>query len=89
MIIDIHNHPDWYGHDFNKFLANMAQYNIDVTWLLSCETPTVNTIRTMTGYSYPKVMALHCRLNAVCHIWSVRRKNLYSDTLQTRAGLML
>ena len=39
MIVDIHNHPDWYGHDFNKFIANMAQYNIDVTWLLSCETP--------------------------------------------------
>ena len=39
MIIDAHNHPDWHGHDLNKFLANMEQYNIDVTWMLSCETP--------------------------------------------------
>jgi hypothetical protein len=39
MIIDTHNHPDWWGHDLNKFLANMEQYNIDVTWLLSWEAP--------------------------------------------------
>jgi len=39
MIIDCHNHPDWHGHDFNKFVANMAQHNIDVTWLLSWEAP--------------------------------------------------
>jgi len=39
MIIDIHNHPDWFGHDFNSFLENMDRYNIDKTWLLSWETP--------------------------------------------------
>ncbi len=39
MIIDAHNHPDWHGHDLEKFLANMRQHNIDVTWLLSWECP--------------------------------------------------
>ncbi len=39
MIIDAHNHPDWHGHDLAKFLANMAQNNIDRTWLLSWECP--------------------------------------------------
>lgn len=40
MIIDAHNHPDWHGHDFDKVVANMAQYNIDAMWLLSWEAPT-------------------------------------------------
>lgn len=39
MIIDAHNHPDWRGHDLDKFLENMQQYNIDMTWLLSWESP--------------------------------------------------
>ncbi len=39
MIIDAHNHPDWHGHDLKRFLANMEQYNIDKTWLLSWEAP--------------------------------------------------
>jgi predicted TIM-barrel fold metal-dependent hydrolase len=39
MIIDAHNHPDWHGHDLTKFLQNMADYNIDKTWLLSWESP--------------------------------------------------
>lgn len=34
-IIDGHNHPDWWGHDLKKFLANMDQYGISQTWLLS------------------------------------------------------
>ena len=38
-IIDAHNHPDWQGHDLDKYLANMAQYNIEKTWLLTWETP--------------------------------------------------
>jgi predicted TIM-barrel fold metal-dependent hydrolase len=38
-IIDAHNHPDWHGHDLNKFLANMDQYGIEKTWLLSWECP--------------------------------------------------
>ena len=40
MIIDAHNHPDWCNHDLTKFLANMKQFHIDVTWLLSWECPT-------------------------------------------------
>jgi len=39
MIIDCHNHPDWHGHNLEKFLANMAKFNIDVAWLLSWECP--------------------------------------------------
>jgi predicted TIM-barrel fold metal-dependent hydrolase len=38
-IIDAHNHPDWHGHDLQKFLANMARYNIEKTWLFSWECP--------------------------------------------------
>ncbi len=36
-IIDVHNHPDWHGHNLDAFLANMDQYNIDKTWILSWE----------------------------------------------------
>ena len=39
MIIDCHNHPDWLGHDLKKFLANMDEARIDLTWLLSWECP--------------------------------------------------
>lgn len=39
MIIDIHNHADWHGHDLNRFLDNMKQFNIDKTWLLTWECP--------------------------------------------------
>lgn len=39
MIIDAHNHPDWHGHDLDKFVANMDQYGIDKTWILSWESP--------------------------------------------------
>jgi predicted TIM-barrel fold metal-dependent hydrolase len=39
MIVDAHNHPDWYGHDLLRFLHNMADYTIDKTWLLSWESP--------------------------------------------------
>ncbi|MEZ4678913.1 MAG: hypothetical protein R2932_32330 [Caldilineaceae bacterium] len=38
-IIDAHNHPEWHGHNLQKFLANMAQYTIERTWLLSWEAP--------------------------------------------------
>lgn len=39
MIIDAHNHPGWYGYTLDKFLANMDQYGISQTWLLSWEAP--------------------------------------------------
>ncbi len=39
MIIDVHNHPDWHGHDCKKFIENMDRYGIDKTWLLSWESP--------------------------------------------------
>lgn len=39
MIIDAHNHPDWHGHNLEKYLANMARYQIDRTWLLAWECP--------------------------------------------------
>ena len=39
MIIDSHNHPAWYGYTLDRFLANMDEYGIDRTWLLSWEAP--------------------------------------------------
>lgn len=39
MIIDAHNHPDWYGHNAEKFIQNMDEYGIGQTWLLSWECP--------------------------------------------------
>jgi predicted TIM-barrel fold metal-dependent hydrolase len=39
VIIDAHNHPDWHGHNLDRFLQNMADYHIDRTWLLSWESP--------------------------------------------------
>ena len=39
MIIDAHNHPDWHKHNLAKFLQNMDQYHVDMTWLLSWECP--------------------------------------------------
>jgi len=39
MIIDAHNHPDWHGYNLDRFLANMDEHNIDVTWLLTWEAP--------------------------------------------------
>ena len=39
MIIDAHNHPDWHGYNLDRFLENKDKYGIDVTWLLSWESP--------------------------------------------------
>jgi predicted TIM-barrel fold metal-dependent hydrolase len=39
MIIDAHNHPDWHGHSYGRYLQNMETYGIDRTWLLSWEVP--------------------------------------------------
>ena len=38
-IIDAHNHPDWHGKDFNRFLQDMDEKNIEKCWLLSWECP--------------------------------------------------
>lgn len=39
-IIDAHAHPDWHGHDFDKFIANMDEHGIEKCWLLTWECPT-------------------------------------------------
>lgn len=39
MIIDAHNHPDWWMKDRVAFLADMDACHIDKTWLLSWECP--------------------------------------------------
>lgn len=39
MKIDSHNHPDWHGHNLDKFLSNMDAHAIDRTWLLSWVAP--------------------------------------------------
>ena len=38
-IIDAHNHPDWHGHDFTRFVANMDRFGIEKTWILPWESP--------------------------------------------------
>ncbi len=38
-IIDIHNHPNWYGYTADKLVQNMDEHGIDKTWLLSWEIP--------------------------------------------------
>ena len=37
MIIDAHNHPDWWGHNRVKQMENMDKNNIDKTWMLTVE----------------------------------------------------
>ena len=39
MIIDIHNHPDWHGHNMDDFIANMDMYGIDKTVIMPWEAP--------------------------------------------------
>lgn len=39
MIIDAHNHADWHGRNLEAFLANMDEFGIDKTWILSWECP--------------------------------------------------
>lgn len=39
MKIDAHNHPDWHGHGFDRYLQNMDDHAVDVTWLLSWIVP--------------------------------------------------
>lgn len=39
MKIDAHNHPDWYGYTYERFIENMDQNGIDICWLLSWECP--------------------------------------------------
>lgn len=40
MYIDSHNHPDWHGHNFNRFVANMDKACIEKTWLFTWDCPT-------------------------------------------------
>lgn len=39
MVIDAHNHPEWHGHTIEKFIENMDENKIDITWLLTWEAP--------------------------------------------------
>ena len=39
MIIDAHNHPDWWGKDYDQVIADMDACHIDKTWLFSWECP--------------------------------------------------
>jgi predicted TIM-barrel fold metal-dependent hydrolase len=38
LIIDAHNHPNWWGHNAHKILDNMDAQGIDKMWLFSWET---------------------------------------------------
>lgn len=37
MVIDAHNHPEWHGYTMEKFIRNMDENKIDITWLLTWE----------------------------------------------------
>ena len=37
MLIDAHNHVDWFGYTPEKLIENMDRHHIDVTWLLTWE----------------------------------------------------
>jgi predicted TIM-barrel fold metal-dependent hydrolase len=58
-IVDAHNHPDWHGHNLQRFLCNMEQYGIEKTWLFSWECPTgeydpaYNNVFVRSPQSYP------------------------------------
>ena len=39
MRIDAHNHPNWYGYTFDRFIQNMDENGIDKTCIISWETP--------------------------------------------------
>ena len=39
MIIDDHNHAYYHGYNCKKLIANMDEFGIDKTWLLTWETP--------------------------------------------------
>ncbi|MDA0747151.1 MAG: amidohydrolase family protein [bacterium] len=39
MLIDAHNHPNWWGHDARKMLNDMDEQGIEQMWLLSWECP--------------------------------------------------
>ena len=39
MVIDVHNHPDWYGYNVQRLLANMDEHGISRTWILTWECP--------------------------------------------------
>lgn len=39
MVIDAHNHPEWHGYTVEKFIENMDKNKIDITWLLTWESP--------------------------------------------------
>ncbi len=39
MVIDAHNHPDWWGHNRAKQLENMDRFGIDKAWILTVEQP--------------------------------------------------
>ena len=39
MIIDVHNHPDWLDHNFEKHLADMDACGVTKTWIQPWESP--------------------------------------------------
>ena len=38
-VIDIHNHPNWHGHNIDALVRNMDEYGIEKTWLLGWDQP--------------------------------------------------
>jgi hypothetical protein len=59
LIIDAHNHAEWYGYNLERYLENMDAYGIERTWLLSWEAPedeydpTYNHVMPLLGRNGP------------------------------------
>ncbi len=56
MIIDAHNHAGYHGFNYERFIANMDQFGIDKTWILSWEAP-VGDFDPNSIYAFPLPMA--------------------------------
>lgn len=49
-VIDIHNHPNWHGHNLAALVRNMDEYGIAKTWLLGWEQPEFEYAQACPGY---------------------------------------
>lgn len=49
-VIDVHNHPNWHGHNLEALVRNMDEHGIEKTWLLSWEQPAREYAQACPGY---------------------------------------
>ncbi|MDX9978719.1 MAG: amidohydrolase family protein [Lentisphaeria bacterium] len=49
-VIDVHNHPNWHGHNLAALVRNMDEHGIEKTWLLGWELPRQEYDQACPGY---------------------------------------